>query len=61
MAVSTSKVNGIQGSFKTTSEMAMQVMRDNKDSLLAVLEAFVYDPLIIWRFMQADGETRPEG
>jgi len=26
---------------------------------MAVLEAFVYDPLINWRLMQADPETRP--
>jgi serine/threonine-protein kinase mTOR len=55
------KVNGIQGSFKSTSEMTMQVVRDNKDSLLAVLEAFVYDPLIIWRFMHVDSEMGQEG
>jgi FKBP12-rapamycin complex-associated protein len=27
----------------------MEVLRDNRDSLMAVLEAFVYDPLIAWR------------
>ena len=37
----------------------MKVLRDNKESLMAVLEAFVYDPLINWRLMQADAETRP--
>jgi hypothetical protein len=30
----------------------MRVLRDNQQSLLAVLEAFVYDPLINWRLMQ---------
>lgn len=28
------------------------MLRRNKDSLLAVLEAFVWDPLINWRLMQ---------
>jgi FKBP12-rapamycin complex-associated protein len=37
----------------------MGVLRDNKESLMAVLEAFVYDPLINWRLMQADAEARP--
>ena len=37
----------------------MKVLRDNKESLMAVLEAFVYDPLINWRLMQAEPETRP--
>ena len=36
----------------------MQVLRDNKESLMAVLEAFVYDPLINWRLMQTDVEGR---
>ena len=37
----------------------MHVLRDNKESLMAVLEAFVYDPLINWRLMpQAEAETR---
>lgn len=40
----------------------MRVLRENKESLLAVLEAFVYDPLINWRLMQHDMEgRRPEG
>ncbi len=29
----------------------MQVLRENKDSVMAVLEAFVYDPLLNWRLM----------
>jgi FKBP12-rapamycin complex-associated protein len=40
----------------------MRVLRDNKESLMAVLEAFVYDPLINWRLMQTEVESRrPEG
>lgn len=31
----------------------MTVLRNNKDSLMAVLEAFVYDPLLNWRLMDA--------
>jgi phosphatidylinositol kinase/protein kinase (PI-3 family) len=27
------------------------VLRRNKDSLMAVLEAFVYDPLLNWRLI----------
>ena len=29
----------------------MHVLRENKDSVMAVLEAFVYDPLLNWRLM----------
>ena len=46
------EVSGIEGSFRTTSEITMKVMRENKESLMAVLEAFVYDPLITWRLTQ---------
>ena len=31
--------------------IACQVLRRNKDSLMAVLEAFVYDPLLNWRLI----------
>jgi phosphatidylinositol kinase/protein kinase (PI-3 family) len=36
----------------------MRVLRDNKESLMAVLEAFVYDPLINWRLMPTKGDSR---
>jgi phosphatidylinositol kinase/protein kinase (PI-3 family) len=37
----------------------MRVLRENKDSLMAVLEAFVHDPLIGWRLVSAveEGEA----
>lgn len=43
------QVSGIEGNFRNTAQISMRVLRDNKDSLMAVLEAFVYDPLISWR------------
>ncbi|KAL0953824.1 hypothetical protein HGRIS_005004 [Hohenbuehelia grisea] len=52
------EVSGIEGSFRNTCEISMRVLRDNKESLMAVLEAFVYDPLINWRLMQTDVEVR---
>ena len=39
---------GTGGTFTHVSENVMQVLRNNKDSLLAVLEAFVHDPLLNW-------------
>ncbi|KAJ3235923.1 phosphatidylinositol kinase- protein kinase tor1 [Chytriomyces hyalinus] len=44
-------VSGVEGNFRLTSEHVMRVLRLNKDSLMAVLEAFVYDPLINWRIL----------
>ncbi|KAF9561208.1 phosphatidylinositol 3-kinase [Agrocybe pediades] len=52
------EVSGIEGSFRNTCEITMTVLRDNKESLMAVLEAFVYDPLINWRLMQTEVEVR---
>ncbi|KAJ7779782.1 phosphatidylinositol 3-kinase [Mycena metata] len=48
------EVSGIEGSFRKTCEISMHVLRGNKESLMAVLEALVYDPLINWRLMQPD-------
>jgi len=45
-------VSGIEGNFRITCEHVMRVIRENKDSVMAVLEAFVYDPLINWRLLQ---------
>ncbi|RDW62509.1 hypothetical protein BP5796_10811 [Coleophoma crateriformis] len=49
MLTSAMEVSNIEGSFRITSEHVMRVLRDNKDSLMAVLEAFVHDPLLNWR------------
>ncbi|KAJ7823024.1 phosphatidylinositol 3-kinase [Mycena leptocephala] len=52
------EVSGIEGSFRNTCEITMGVLRDNKESLMAVLEAFIYDPLMNWRLTQASPEMR---
>ncbi|AOW06792.1 armadillo-type protein [Yarrowia lipolytica] len=53
------EVSGIEGSYRITSEHVMRVIRDNKESLLAILEAFAYDPLINWGFELPRGEDLP--
>jgi FKBP12-rapamycin complex-associated protein len=55
------EVSGIEGSFRHTCEITMHVLRDNKESLLAVLEAFVYDPLINWRLMPTEADKKVGG
>ncbi|KAJ2511553.1 phosphatidylinositol kinase- protein kinase tor1, partial [Coemansia sp. RSA 1939] len=45
-------VNKTEGSFRLTANHAMRVLRANRDSLMAVLEAFVFDPLSLWSFSQ---------
>jgi FKBP12-rapamycin complex-associated protein len=54
MLVSAMEVSGIEGSYRLTCEKVMGVLRENYDSLVATLEAFVHDPLISWRLLHSD-------
>ena len=51
MLIQAMEVSGIEGTFRITCENSMRVLRDNKESIMAVLEAFVHDPLINWRLI----------
>lgn len=51
MLINAMEVSGIEGTYRITCENVMKVLRENKDSLMAVLEAFVYDPIINWRLI----------
>lgn len=42
---------GIEGSYRSTCENVVRVMRQHRDSVMAMLEAFVHDPLINWRLL----------
>ena len=53
MLINAMEVSGIEGTFRITCENVMRVIRENKESLMAVLEAFLYDPLINWRLLNA--------
>jgi serine/threonine-protein kinase mTOR len=55
------EVSGIEGNFRYTCERVMEVMRENKQSLMAVLEAFVHDPLLNWRFFSSSPELNTKG
>eukprot|EP00042_Codosiga_hollandica_P046067 m.478141 g.478141 ORF g.478141 m.478141 type:complete len:194 (+) comp57166_c0_seq2:1-582(+) len=39
---------GIEGAFRTCSEKTLSVLRESKESLLTILEVFLYDPLYDW-------------
>lgn len=58
MLVKAMEVSGIEGSFRNTSENVMRVLRENKESVMAVLEAFVHDPLINWRILHTSPRQR---
>ena len=51
MLVKALEVSGIEGTFRIISEKVMELLRNNKDSLLAILGSFLYDPLISFRLM----------
>ncbi|KAJ8107642.1 hypothetical protein OPT61_g8723 [Boeremia exigua] len=53
------EVSNIEGSYRTTCEHVMRVLRDNKESVMAVLEAFIHDPLLTWRLGNR-GDSPPE-
>jgi FKBP12-rapamycin complex-associated protein len=52
MLVNAMEVAGIEGTFRATCDSVMRVLRKNKNSVMAVLEAFVHDPLINWRILE---------
>ncbi|KAM7310675.1 target of rapamycin [Ixodes scapularis] len=58
MLINAMEVTGIEGTYRMTCEKVMKVLRGNKDSLMAVLEAFVYDPLLNWRLMDAQPKVK---
>lgn len=39
----------------------MRVLRSNKDSVMAMLEAFVHDPLINWRLLNTTTDAVDAG
>jgi serine/threonine-protein kinase mTOR len=51
MLVNAMEVAGIEGNYRSTCEKVMDILRENRDSLVATLEAFVHDPLISWRLL----------
>jgi serine/threonine-protein kinase mTOR len=51
MLINALEVSGIEGTFRLTCESVMNVLRENKDSLMAMLEAFVHDPLLSWKIV----------
>lgn len=58
MMVCAMEVQGVEGTFRATCESVMAMLRKHKHSVMAVLEAFVYDPLIGWRILET--QRRPE-
>ncbi|XP_030839844.1 serine/threonine-protein kinase SMG1 isoform X2 [Strongylocentrotus purpuratus] len=41
-------ITGVEGNFRQSSEEVLKIMRKGRETLLNLLEAFVYDPLVDW-------------
>ncbi|KAJ2781003.1 phosphatidylinositol kinase- protein kinase tor1 [Coemansia interrupta] len=53
------EVSNIEGAFKYTAHHTMRVLRSHRDSVMAVLEAFVFDPLVSWLYTQEKEDAPP--
>ena len=51
MLIKALEVSGIEGTFRLICIQIMELLRKEKDSLLAILGSFVYDPFISFRLM----------
>jgi FKBP12-rapamycin complex-associated protein len=60
MLIAAMEVAGVEGTFRSTCEGVMRVLRESRESLMAVLEAFVHDPLLNWRLLQAASRPSDE-
>ena len=47
------EISSIEGTFRMTSERIMDLFQKNIDTILAMLEAFIHDPLVTWK-LQSD-------
>lgn len=52
MLIAAMEVSGIEGNYRSTCDSVMKVLREHRDSVMAMLEAFVHDPLINWRLLK---------
>ncbi|KAJ1444226.1 kinase-like domain-containing protein, partial [Pelagophyceae sp. CCMP2097] len=49
LLVNAMEASGVEGSFRLTCRAALAALRSDAPSLMALLEAVVYDPLHVWR------------
>lgn len=60
MLVNAMGASRLEGPFRMTCESVMRVLRDNQDPISAMMEAFVYDPLIAWRLLNTKTKAPEE-
>ncbi|SNX82494.1 related to serine-protein kinase atr [Melanopsichium pennsylvanicum] len=54
-------VTGCDGVFRKSAEITMSILRDNRDSLMSVLEAMVHDPLGEWSVPEERHRSKNSG
>ena len=53
---------GAEGVYSSSLQLAMRTLRDNRDTLLSVLEPFIKDPIIDWkRSRSTQTPNKPSG
>lgn len=57
MMINAFEISGIDGNFRATCNETLRVLRAEKDSVMAMLEAFVHDPLINWRLLNTNDQV----
>ncbi|KAH3671692.1 hypothetical protein OGAPHI_000397 [Ogataea philodendri] len=53
-------VTGYEGTFRKTCEVTMKIIRQNENSLMNVLETFLYDPIMDWKVKQKKRRSTEE-
>ena len=52
---------GSDGMFSSGMETSLEILRENRDTLLSVLEPFIKDPVIDWRRHRTQQNANSEG
>lgn len=53
-------VSGIDGVFRKSCEKTMNVLRQNKSTIITILEVLLYDPLHMWTLTQKEASKRQD-
>ncbi|VDB97094.1 unnamed protein product [Peniophora sp. CBMAI 1063] len=52
---------GVEGVYRNACEVSFEILRDNSDTLMSVLDAFVHDPLVEWEDEKRRQQERHSG
>ena len=58
MLINAMEVSGFEGNFRITCQSVMHLLREHKQSVMAVLEALAYDPLMNWRLLEQEEQEK---